>query len=233
MTAHNNLQIYTAAFDLLPNTIFFIKSPERDYLMANHGLAEMCCVATPEDLIGKTSADFFDRPYATWCHDLDSDVLEGRHFENRLDRVATPNGELVWTLYSRRPLDQVFDQRVILSVSRKLPSHPSQAELYLPLQRVTEAIESNLDRQWSADDMSAMSGLSKSKLNRGFKQVFGHSPNAYVDAAKLRFAKFLLRRGHTLADISGQLGFSEQSSFSRFFKRLSDLSPAQYARSST
>lgn len=230
MPPAENLQIYTAAFDLLPDTIFFIKSPQRDYLLANQGLARMCCVDHADDVIGKTSSDFFEPTYATWCHDLDSDVLDGRHFENRLDCLTTPQGEQVWTRYSRRPLDQAFDQRVILSVSQVLPSSETLAQLYATLRNVSEAIEHNLDRRWTTENIADLAGLSKAQLNRGFKQVFQQSPSAYVDAAKLRLAKFLLAQGHSLADISGQLGFSEQSAFSRFFKRLSNVSPAQYLR---
>jgi AraC-like DNA-binding protein len=62
-------------------------------------------------------------------------------------------------------------------------------------------------------------GLSRSRLFQQFKNSVGIAPTMYVDGLLLEQAiEMLIHSERPLEEISTNLGFAAQSSFSRFFK---------------
>ena len=60
-----------------------------------------------------------------------------------------------------------------------------------------------------------------------FRQLRDQSDKLPLGA--LNHAKVMLRRTHhTIAGISNAMGFSQDSAFSKFFKRIAGISPQQY-----
>ncbi|MGL9736415.1 MAG: helix-turn-helix transcriptional regulator [Symbiopectobacterium sp.] len=65
-------------------------------------------------------------------------------------------------------------------------------------------------------------------LLRQFKALVGIPPHAYQVQAWLRKAKTLMLHGHTLAMVSSQCGFSDQSHFARHFKNAFGATPGSF-----
>jgi len=62
-----------------------------------------------------------------------------------------------------------------------------------------------------------------------FRQKYGHSIVGYVRELRVNFAcQQLADSEHSLAEIAQAAGFSDQSHFSRIFKRVTSLTPAVY-----
>lgn len=78
------------------------------------------------------------------------------------------------------------------------------------------------------DDLCKLTGLSKYYLLRSFTKQKGISPYRYLETIRIEQAKKLLEQGVLPIDAALQTGFTDQSHFSNFFKRLIGLTPKQY-----
>lgn len=89
-------------------------------------------------------------------------------------------------------------------------------------------LEENYSGNIALDDLSALTGLSKYYLLRSFTKQKGISPYGYLETIRIGKAKKLLEQGVLPLDTALQTGFSDQSHFTNFFKRLIGLTPRQY-----
>lgn len=96
------------------------------------------------------------------------------------------------------------------------------------IRRIQELIMDKLDSNWSLEQFSQETGLSRYHLIRSFKDHYGQSPHAYQLDQRIKKAKALLRQGKQLSDVALQLGFSDQSHFQRNFKKRVAVTPKQY-----
>lgn len=72
--------------------------------------------------------------------------------------------------------------------------------------------------------------LSEYQLIRRFKKAFGITPYAYQLCLRLESAKHQLTKGAPIIDVALQHGFSDQSHFTRSFKRAYFLTPVQFIK---
>jgi AraC family transcriptional regulator len=98
------------------------------------------------------------------------------------------------------------------------------------LRAVVEYIEEHLDACPSLGQMAAVARLSPYHFARQFKAATGLPPHLYVIARRVERAKQLLQAGTglSLAEVGADAGFSDQSQFSRHFKRIVGVTPGQF-----
>ena len=98
------------------------------------------------------------------------------------------------------------------------------------LRAVIEYIDGHLGREVSLDDLAAVARLSPYHFARLFKNSTGLPPHQFVIARRVERAKELLREGARLplAEIAAEVGFADQSHFTRHFKRLVGVTPRQF-----
>jgi len=101
------------------------------------------------------------------------------------------------------------------------------------LRAVVAHIEDHLDNGLTLARMAEAAHLSAYHFARRFKAATGLAPHQYVIARRIERAKLLLDREPelSLAEIAGRIGFSDQSQFSRHFKRLVGVTPGRFLRS--
>jgi len=80
------------------------------------------------------------------------------------------------------------------------------------------------------ETLAKRAGLSRFQALRAFKHRYGLPPHAYQVCLRVSHARKLLREGAAAADVAARCGFSDQSHFTRHFKRLNGVTPVQYAR---
>jgi len=80
------------------------------------------------------------------------------------------------------------------------------------------------------DTLAKRAGLSRFQALRAFRQRYGLPPHAYQLCLRISHARRLLRDGLPAADVAVRCGFADQSHFTRHFKRINAITPAQYAR---
>jgi AraC family transcriptional regulator len=101
------------------------------------------------------------------------------------------------------------------------------------LRAVVEYIEGHLDVGPTLAEMADVARLSPYHFARQFRAATGLPPHQFVLARRVDRAKQLLHgRGDLpLAQVAARSGFSDQSQFSRHFKRLVGVSPGQFRMS--
>jgi len=106
-----------------------------------------------------------------------------------------------------------------------LPTEPA-----LMMKTVCDYLETNYAKTITLDDLSELAGLSKYYFLRSFTRQKGISPYSYLETIRIGRAKKLLEKGVPPIDVAFQTGFSDQSHFSNFFKKLIGLTPKQYMK---
>jgi AraC family transcriptional regulator len=98
------------------------------------------------------------------------------------------------------------------------------------LRAVVEYIEEHLDANPTLEQMAAVARLSAYHFARQFKAATGLPPHQYVILRRVERARQLLqaRTDLSLAEVAADAGFSDQSQFSRHFKRLVGVTPRQF-----
>jgi AraC-like DNA-binding protein len=79
-------------------------------------------------------------------------------------------------------------------------------------------------------ELANETGLSRFQALRAFKRRFGLAPHAYQLRVRLGIAQKSLREGIPPAHVAAELGFVDQSHFTRHFKQLVGVTPARYVR---
>ncbi len=98
------------------------------------------------------------------------------------------------------------------------------------IRTVCEYMESHFPENITLNRLSELTGLSKYHLLRSFTKQKGISPYSYLETIRINQAKRLLERGVPPMEAALKCGFSDQSHFTKFFKRLIGLTPKQYMR---
>ena len=110
----------------------------------------------------------------------------------------------------RSPSRLIFDHRIRRSIShmREHTMHPLRA-----------------------DTLAKVAGLSRPRFFQLFKACTGLTPNLYGSTLLVEGAiRQLISSQQTISDVAIDLGFSEQSNFSRFFSQHVGCSPGDYRR---
>lgn len=88
------------------------------------------------------------------------------------------------------------------------------------LKRVLVRMEEDVQQRVSLSELATLTGLSVSHFCRAFKESTGLAPYKWHLDAKIRKAQRLIIDGDkSLAEIASELGFADQSHFTRTFRR--------------
>lgn len=98
------------------------------------------------------------------------------------------------------------------------------------IRRVKDYIEANYATNIALEELAQIANLSAYHLNRLFSKETGLPPHAFQNRVRLAKARNLLAQGKTLAQISYETGFADQSHFTRHFKRLFGSTPNNFRR---
>lgn len=119
----------------------------------------------------------------------------------------------------------VFFTAMLRTLARpEAPTQPGQAQL----QRVADYIRAHCTDALTLEHLSDVAGLSPSYLIRAFKQRYGMTPHAWLNDARLQYARRQLRDGVAIADAAQAAGFADQAHLQRLFKRSLATTPGHY-----
>ncbi len=97
------------------------------------------------------------------------------------------------------------------------------------LKRVTDYIHDHLEQEIRLSDLAAQLDVSQFHFSRCFKQSMGMPPHQYVIQQRVEQAKQLLDVSElSIADVALQCGFSSQSHFGQWFRKLRGMTPKAY-----
>lgn len=99
------------------------------------------------------------------------------------------------------------------------------------VRKSAKLMSQRLGSEIELDDIAREAGLSRPHFYRLFKTQTGLTPNLFLNTLRMEKAiESLTETGNSVADISFDLGFSSQSSFSRFFAANVGMAPSDYRR---
>lgn len=78
-------------------------------------------------------------------------------------------------------------------------------------------------------DLAQAAGVSGTQVIRAFSAETGMPPHSYLISLRVERARVLLRAGTGLTETALEVGFSDQSQFTRHFKRLTGVTPGRFA----
>jgi sigma-54 dependent transcriptional regulator, acetoin dehydrogenase operon transcriptional activator AcoR len=112
-----------------------------------------------------------------------------------------------------------------------VPSMESGLPRY-KLRRVMAYVDARLGGPISLDDLANVAGVSRFHFHRQFRKTVGLTPRDYVLRARIERAKGLLTESDlTVGEVSGAVGFADQSHFSNIFRRLTAMTPRGFRNS--
>jgi transcriptional regulator GlxA family with amidase domain len=163
------------------------------------------------DNIFEIDRDRFSASGATAAMDMMLHLIGGQHGVSVASSVAEQ------FIYNRIRGPQA-PQR--LSTTQKFAlRHPK-------LRRLTELLDSQLERRVDVGELARVSKLSTRQVHRLFKTHLGMSPQAYHRKLRLQRARDMLRQTElTVVEIAMASGFSSSSDFSRVYRRVFHQSP--------
>ncbi|WP_040198208.1 AraC family transcriptional regulator [Candidatus Soleaferrea massiliensis] len=119
-------------------------------------------------------------------------------------------------------MEQLFDLYALP------PEKPVRTQEDDGMQRVCEYLQEHYAEHIGLEELGRIANCSKYHLVRSFTKEKGISPYSYLMTIRIGEAKKLLETGQTPAQAALLAGFSDQSHFTRCFKRLTGLTPRQY-----
>ena len=97
------------------------------------------------------------------------------------------------------------------------------------VKQVQEFIEENFRQSMQVSNLAAMVNITPRTLNRRFQSAVAMRPIEYIQAVRIEQAKRLLELGDvTIKSLAEQVGYDDISSFTRLFKRATELTPKEY-----
>lgn len=96
------------------------------------------------------------------------------------------------------------------------------------LRRCMEQLVDECAQPLRLGDLAAQAGVHPVSLSRAFRRQYGLSPGQLQRRALLNRAASRLRAGEAIADVAADLGFSDQSHFTRLFRAEYRCTPAAW-----
>lgn len=184
-----------------------------DYRCINIQLAVM--LKTAYEITGReylpqfTRTVFFHSELAASLRELHLMIFQGRTDFKKEELFLFLIGQLI---------QEYSDKSPVSFVQEPMPE----------IQTVCDYLDENYAKPISLDELSALAGLSSYHFLRLFTRQKGITPYSYLETIRISNAKKLLAQGISPAEVAYRTGFSDQSHFSNFFKKLIGLTPRQY-----
>ena len=124
-----------------------------------------------------------------------------------------------------RLLEKLRDNKLLLSEPEKVESIDDAF-----LRKFAEQIEAvYADPEYNVEKLSETLGLSRGHLHRKIKELTGTAPVEFLRTYRLNKATQLLRQNaYTVSEVAYRTGFSSPAYFSKCFKAVYGVTPAEY-----
>lgn len=129
-------------------------------------------------------------------------------------------------LENRRVLRQRYSQAMLAGKQDEVPIAQSDADF---LAKLVHEIEAQMSKgEVSVQTMANHLFISRSQLARKVQLITGMNTSEYVMRIRMTRARRLLEEGHlSISEVAIRCGFTDQSYFTRMFKKTYNLTPTQ------
>ncbi|MDP4118663.1 MAG: AraC family transcriptional regulator [Bacillota bacterium] len=184
---------------------------------------------------------------------FENKVLKIGHFEKSFiseiineytGAFSTPTGDIFTNYLTRRKkqkfgseqMIKIYLEMLLISMFRgtdiSQQSITKSRNMNKTLRLVLGYMENNLSGEFALKDVAKYAGMSKSAVSAMFRQYFSSGVTEYFINMKIEAAKRYIREGnYNFTQIAEMLGYSGIHYFSRQFKKVTGMSPTEYAQS--
>ncbi len=218
-------------FDRLPDLVYFVKNERAEYVIVNQTLAERCGRKRKEELLGLRADELFPPPLGDSYRSQDLSVLAGgATILDQLELHLYPTGRRGWCLTTKLPLRD-REQRVIglVGISKDLQAPDEQGDDFSAVAVALRHLQRNFAEPLRVGDLAALAKQSPYQFERRIRRIFRLTTGQLIQKTRIETALRLLREtGHPIARVAQDCGYSDQSAFTRTFRRMVGLSPSDY-----
>lgn len=217
-------------FDALPDVVFFAKDVEGRYRAVNETLARRLGKRTKGDLLGRTTRDLFPAPLGERYLAQDLAVCRtGRPVEDLLELHLYPDGHEGWCVTTKVALRGADGAIVGLAGTSRDVRPPDPGSELEGLAEVLRLLHEKPGGPHRVEELARRAGLSSDRFSRRVRALFGLSASQLVIKVRVDAARRMLREGDApIARVALACGYCDQSAFTRQFKAVTGLTPAQY-----
>ena len=217
--------------DLIPGVFFFAKDREGRLMLMNRRMSEVYHVDDPAQLVGLSDFEMNPVDMASSYAADDRTVMDtGTPLFNRLELWFDEMGLPAWVFVNKLPLRNQKGE--IIGLMGITQSYRDRVVAYGSSHPVTKAVEhilQNYGQPLPLDELAGIACVSPRQLQRVFRSVFGEGPHEFLIKARLRAACAKIREtAMPMAEIADSCGFSDQSSFTRHFRKHIGFAPRRY-----
>ena len=143
-------------------------------------------------------------------------------FDNEVDTPITEKeGDLLISFFINRLFEFCKDGKI---------TQVGSSEFYIS--DVLRYIAENLSKNITVSDVAQSFAVSRSKLERDFRQATSKTPHEFIDLCRINQAKILLasKKPISISEVSSMCGFASETYFYPFFQKHLGTSPSEYRK---
>ena len=192
-----------------------------------------------------------DAPVSFFCFHFDCSLGISRRFINDLDlagavrradiadethmvmkawddeRSTRPMGAFLL----RSSISILFARIASLNLSRRSDATSAEGRALERIKPAINYIASHLNGSIASEALASASGMALKYFSTYFKKTIGITPRRYIERLKMNRAReYLADQRHSVGDVAGLLGFADQFTFSKAFKKFYRVSPSGFMR---
>lgn len=210
---------------------FLAKDERSRFVCANAPTLKIFNLEHEWEMLGKSDADFFSRPLAESFVEEDRRVMasgETRTYYSQM--VPDIAGPLNWYVVTVAPLRDL--QTEICGVAMALYDLHEVGGVAQPFSQLEPALRhlhTRFREEITTSELAALCHLSERQFTRVFRRLLGESPMRYLIRQRLHAARHdLIASDRPIGAIAIDLGFYDQSAFTRAFRSEAGMTPAAY-----
>ena len=225
-------------FDCVEDVLVWVKDRDGRYRWVNRAFHLNFAMgdrhepgpAGPHDVIGKTDYDLSPAFLADQFRLDDEHVLAGNRIVDRIELVGQPDGLTVWNITNKVPLVDA-DGSVVgtAGLTRNLGATPHGLAPGSGFGPVLAYLRDYYHATVTNRQLARLAHLSVRAFERKFQATFHLTPQKYLRKLRMRMAsRALVYSRGSMADVALGCGFSDQSHFTREFRRHFGRTPREY-----
>jgi AraC-like DNA-binding protein len=219
------------ALNQLGNVRVVVKDAAGRFVWVSDNASRRHGFAQPSEMVGLDDVAINPPRLVKKYRRDDRQVLRsGRPLLGRIELAFDEQGMLNWHVTNKLPLcDRDGTCIGLIATIQEYPGVKNLPVFDRELRAVVEHIFAQLGEPLCVADLAAMAGVSRRQLERRFRNATGMSPTDFIIRARLDEACRRLREGsQSIGKIALDLGFYDQSAFTRLFRRHLGTTPSDF-----
>jgi AraC-like DNA-binding protein len=227
------LRQFHLLFALVPRVYFFAKDNEGRFVAASPELVRRSGLSDESEMLGRCDHDLYPAHLAdAFVRDDRQIMLTGEPIVDKVEVWFSSERLQDWFVTTKMPIRD--DRGDIIGVMGFTRSHEGERSNWAQgtgLEKAVEHIRTHYKETISIAVLAKAAGLSKRQLERRFQDAFSLAPQDFISRTRIQSAcEALIATEASVNDIALDHGYSDQSAFSRQFKKHTGQTPVSYRK---